>query len=308
MISTTLQDRLYRARVSLDGLSVGDALGGFFEGTSYQRLSVFVKERRPPEGHWRFTDDTMMALSIYEILAKHGEIDQDALAASYGEHYELGRGYGPAMHRLLPQIKRGKGWRTASSALFSGQGSFGNGGAMRVAPLGAYFADDLNKVIEQARLATEITHAHPEGIIGATAVALGAAYACCLKAANERPSRTEFINLILPHLPDSDVKSGIKRAAEIQSTEIVHVVGMIGNGSQISAQDTVPFVLFCAGEWLDNYEEAIWQTASGGGDVDTTCAMVGGIVASYTGREAIPQAWLNSREPLPKWAIEGNDL
>jgi ADP-ribosylglycohydrolase len=82
------------------------------------------------------------------------------------------------------------------------------------------------------------------------------------------------------------------------------VVSMIGNGLRISAQDTVPFVLFCAGEWLDNYEEAIWKTMSGGGDVDTTCAMVGAIVACYTGLEGIPKQWLVQREKLPQWIEE----
>jgi len=81
-------------------------------------------------------------------------------------------------------------------------------------------------------------------------------------------------------------------------------VSALGNGSAISAQDTVPFVLWCAGECLDNYEEAIWLTASGGGDVDTTCAMVGGIVTTYTGIEGIPAEWIQAREPLPAWAIE----
>jgi ADP-ribosylglycohydrolase len=57
--------------------------------------------------------------------------------------------------------------------------------------------------------------------------------------------------------------------------------------------------LFCAGAHLDNYEEAIWMTVSGLGDRDTTCAIVGGIVATYTGADAIPSDWLDSREPLP---------
>ena len=84
------------------------------------------------------------------------------------------------------------------------------------------------------------------------------------------------------------------------------VVGKIGNGSGISAQDTVPYVLWCACESLANYEESIWLTASGGGDVDTTCAMVGGIVATYSGVEGIPADWIQAREPLPDWALTGS--
>jgi ADP-ribosylglycohydrolase len=299
---TIHDERLARARLSLEGLSVADALGGFLEGSNRTKTSIIWKERRVPEIEWHFTDDTNMALSIYAILRRHGKIEQDELAKHFAKQFEPGRGYGPGARRLLSRMQIGEDWREVAPAMFSG-GSYGNGGAMRVAPLGAYFADDMDAVIENAKLSAEITHAHPEGIAGAITVAVAAAVASNIR--NEaKPSRHDFIDKVLPHIPDSEVKSGVKRARDIQSTEIEHVVGMIGNGSLISAQDTVPFVLFCAAEWLDNYEEAIWQTMSGGGDVDTTCAMVGGIVALYTGYDSIPKKWIGHREKLPDWAFE----
>ena len=64
-----------------------------------------------------------------------------------------------------------------------------------------------------------------------------------------------------------------------------------------------PFALWCAAQHLDSYEEALWLTASGLGDIDTTCAMVGGIVALSTGTECIPRAWRAAREPLPSWPL-----
>jgi ADP-ribosylglycohydrolase len=69
----------------------------------------------------------------------------------------------------------------------------------------------------------------------------------------------------------------------------------------------VPFVLWCAAQSLDDYEEALWLTVAGLGDRDTTCAMVGGIVSCYTGVDAIPAAWRASREPLPDWPFEESD-
>lgn len=88
------------------------------------------------------------------------------------------------------------------------------------------------------------------------------------------------------------------------STTVEHAAAMLGNGYQITAQDTVPFVVWCAGEYLDDFESALWNTASALGDRDTTCAMVGGIVATYTGTERIPAEWIAHREPLPRWAFE----
>jgi ADP-ribosylglycohydrolase len=52
----------------------------------------------------------------------------------------------------------------------------------------------------------------------------------------------------------------------------------------------------------NDYEAALWATAAGLGDVDTTCAITGGIVAARTGIDAAPALWLNLREPLPDWA------
>lgn len=294
-------ERLALARLSLDGLSVGDAFGDRFFMHA-DTAHALIKARALPKGPWEFTDDTNMALSIYEVLRKHGEVNQRELAASFARRYDPGRGYGPAMHRLLAQIAAGEHWQTAAAGLFDGMGSYGNGAAMRVAPIGAYFADDLSKAAAQAQRSAEITHAHPEGIAGAVAVAIAAAFAVRLKA--ERvPGRADFLDAILPYVPDSEVRSGIVRARDIRSRTVDHVIGMIGNGYRISAQDTVPFTLWCAGESLADFENAMWLTASGLGDVDTNCAIVGSIVALYVGNAGIPLSWLNEREPLPSWAF-----
>ena len=300
-LSANPADRLSRARESLEGLSVGDGFGEQFFHV-FNALN-FVVHRALPLEQWFFTDDTNMALSIYAILRQCEKVDQDKLAVSFGKHYHPERGYGPAMHRLLAWINNGLPWRVVSSKQFDGQGSYGNGGAMRAAPLGAYFADDLDQVVEQARLAAEITHAHPEGIAGGIAVSVAAAVAARLRG-ESTPSRRDFIDLILPHVPDSVVREKIRHARELApSASLELAIAALGNGSQISAQDTVGFCLWCAGEQLAHYEEALWLTARAMGDVDTTCAIVGGIVAAYTGSESIPPAWVAAREPLPEWAF-----
>lgn len=68
--------------------------------------------------------------------------------------------------------------------------------------------------------------------------------------------------------------------------------------------DTVPFVLWCVGQYLRSYEQAIQQTLRAGGDLDTTCAMVGGIVVLFGGTESIPLPWRTAREPLPGWPFQ----
>jgi ADP-ribosylglycohydrolase len=75
-------------------------------------------------------------------------------------------------------------------------------------------------------------------------------------------------------------------------------VNALGSGSQVLSLDTVPFALWCVAQQPDDYEEALWRTVSGLGDRDTTCAMVGGIVALITERAGLPPRWLAAREPL----------
>jgi ADP-ribosylglycohydrolase len=310
MSQTPREERLIRARSSLEGLSVGDAFGErwFFSRSGNTTPFTVIQDRTLPPRPWEFTDDTNMALSIVSILRQHDGIDQDGLARNFGKHFEISRGYGPAMYSLLPRLRAGYPWKREARTLFSGQGSFGNGAAMRVAPLGAYFADDMDSAVEHARRSAEITHAHAEGIAGAVAVAVAAAWAARLSTSKARPTRQEFIDMILPLVPDGMVCEKIRHARElIPGTTVRLAIAALGNGSGISAQDTVPFTLWCAGEHLDNYEEALWLTVSGGGDIDTNCAIVGGIVASYTGIEGIPREWLQCREPLPDWPFHEMD-
>jgi ADP-ribosylglycohydrolase len=293
--------RLARARLSLGGLSIGDSFGErFFVHPDV--VGNLIALRALPASPWRYTDDTEMALSIVATLRRHGEIDQDALACSFAERYDPSRGYGPAMHGLLRRVRGGEPWQAVAPSLFAGQGSYGNGAAMRVAPLGAYFADDLDLVVAQARRSAEVTHAHPEAIAGAIAVAAAAAWRIGQGAA---PSVARLIDLVLPYVPESEVQSRLRRARDISPGAPPQTAGaMLGNGSAISAQDTVPFTLWCAASYLTDYEAALWATASALGDVDTNCAIVGGIVAAAVGESNIPDEWRQSREPLPNWPFD----
>src|SRR4051812_16229347 len=174
---TDLMDALRRTRLSLDGLSVGDAFGERFFGSPHEVLQR-ISRRELPDPTWTYTDDTEMALSIVEILKEHGRIEQDLLAACFARRMQFNRGYAQGTYGVLCGVKDGLDWRSLTQTSFRGKGSFGNGAAMRVAPLGAFFADrPIDVVCDQARLSAEVTHSHPEGIAGAIAVAVAAALA-----------------------------------------------------------------------------------------------------------------------------------
>ncbi len=290
-------ERVERALLSLEGLSVGDAFGELFILHCLKKGQVLTREQLPV-GPWAYTDDTEMALSIVSILMRYGEVEQDALVESFVRNFNCMRDYGGAMVGAIPHVRDGVPWRIVFPSLFNGKGSFGNGAAMRVAPLGAYFADNISELVINARKSAEVTHTHAEGIAGAIAVAVAAATAYNSRA--HRPTPEDFIEQILPHVPPSVTREGIERAHSLpESMSSAEVSRILGSGYRVSSQDTVPFAIWCAAHYMDNYERALWETARVGGDADTTCAMVGGIVVLSTGRDGIPQEWLMRREPLP---------
>lgn len=285
-----MSEELAKAKQSLEGLATGDAFGELFFSLSPYATSP----SELPNWTWRWTDDTHMALSVVEVLKNHGHIDQDALAQTFARRYqeEPYRGYGGGAKRLLHQISLGADWREASPALFGG-GSYGNGAAMRVAPIGGYFSKDLQRAVQEAKLSAMVTHAHPEGQAGAIAVAVAAAIA----AASPHPRGRDFLLEVLKFVPDSITRQRLQTALDIPADELYHAVQVLGSGSEVTAQDTVPFCLWVAAHHMDNFEDALWTTAKGMGDCDTTCAIVGGVVALSASE--IPADWLKHREPIP---------
>lgn len=313
--------RLARARTALEGLSVGDALGETC--FRYENLEAIIEDpRATPRGPWPWTDDTAMALSIFEVLEEHGRIEQDLLARRFAARFKAQpwRGYGAGAFRLLGNVAGGGDWRIAAEMIFPG-GSFGNGSAMRIAPVAAYFAeDDYTVIAEQARLSAMVTHTHPEGIAGGIAAAIAGAYAW--KHRNTRSdaaTKRGLFDAVLAHTPQSEVREKIERALALAfeppsepevrlfshgmttrslDASMVPVIQELGNGSRISCQDTVPFCVWAAARHLDDYQSAIQTTIRVGGDIDTNCAIVGGIVSLAVGREGIPRDWLADREEL----------
>lgn len=287
---------LERALLSLEGLAVGDAFG--------RSLG------KPPEPGrlWPWTDDTAMALGVVEVLKRRGRIDQDDLARTFASRYaaEPDRGYGPRTVDCLQRIGAGEHWGTANRkkrpwldrvlGRTDAEGSLGNGAAMRAAPLGAYFAHDVLYLVREAAASAEVTHAHPEGVEGALAVALAAGL---LATGCKGPE-------LLPRVIENNALSGkvlhgIRGANThlLMGTPFPEVVRDLGNGVPITAERTVPLALYLASTHAQDYRAALMAVLEAGGDVDTLGAIVGGLVVLSAGRESIPPEWRHWTEPLP---------
>jgi ADP-ribosylglycohydrolase len=165
----------------------------------------------------------------------------------------------------------------------------GNGAAMRSAPIGAYFFDDLPRVVVEARRSASITHAHIDGQAGAIAVAVMTALIA------QNTPKEKLLPATLEFVPPGTTRDAIVRAAALpSSTTNLQAAKALGSGQLVLSSDTVPFALWCAAQNL-SFTDSMWVTVEGLGDRDTTCAMVGGMIALRTEPST---SWLTSRESL----------
>ena len=171
------------------GLALGDATGAPREGGVPER-AAWLLLGRTLDGRQRWTDDTQMTLARTEsLIARHG-LDLDDAARRMTQAYQWRRGYGPGAAKVLARIRRGMPWQQASRSVYP-DGSYGNGGAMRVTPLALWFAPDGPAAWQAARASAAITHAHAEAQWGADAVALAV---CTALRCSPNDSPVDFWN------------------------------------------------------------------------------------------------------------------
>lgn len=292
------KQRLELAKKSLKGISIGDAFGESFFGETDMIIDS-IENRKIPETSWEFTDDTVMAIAVYEQLENIGKIDQAKLATQFSINHlkDPNRGYGATARMILREIANGGDWETLSKEVFDGMGSMGNGASMRVSPIGAYYYDELDTVRKLAIESAKVTHSNEEAICGAIAVSIGTSIATRIRIEGLELIPEEYIQKIIDYLPETDTKSKIKKSLSIPySYHIETVKSILGNGSKIMTQDTVPYCIWCAANNLNNFEEGLWKAVSVLGDRDTICAIVGGILIMSTDEKSIPREWIDSVE------------
>jgi len=269
-------------RGSLLGLALGDALGAPFEGLPDGVIDGLVRSGvtldDPAEPTISYTDDTQMMIGLAEELAERDEVDEQALLARFAANYDPRRGYGAGMRRLLGAIRDGEARPGMALDLFPG-GSLGNGAAMRVAPVGICFADDLDRVAEQAGRSARPTHAHPVGIDGARLLALGVA----LAARGGLFVRRDFFGELARRAETDEFRWQIETAARLRASDSL---GPFGNGLEAHRSVTTALALFAASP--DDYPRAIRRAIAQGGDTDTLAAMAGALAGARLGIDAIP--------------------
>ncbi len=278
----------------LTGLAVGDALGGLFEAQSPERIrsrfsSSSALINHPTEEMW-YTDDTQMAIGLAESLIARGTIDEPHLCQAFVANYHPSRGYGRGARAVLDAMEDGRDHHAIAEKHFPG-GSYGNGGAMRVAPLGVFFHDDLDMVAEQARLSALPTHVHALGIEGTQLLALAAA----LATRSATFDGASFFDELMGRCKSVEYRERLTLARRVTKPD---ELPEIGNG--IEAIESVPTAIACFTLTPNSYVETITNAIFLGGDTDTIAAMAGAISGAYLGVDAIPASLVAKLEDSPK--------
>lgn len=287
----TLQQRFTGC---LLGLAIGDALGGKFEAQSAEairaRFSCIERIIGYPQEEIWYTDDTQMAIGVAEALVAKGEIVEEELCRAFVENYVPSRGYGRGARMVLEAMEAGCDHRSVAERYFPG-GSFGNGAAMRVAPVGLLFRDDRSRLWEQARLSALPTHVHPLGVEGAQLLALAVA----LATRQDPFDRAAFFGQLVSASVSAEYRGKLIEGARAETPD-----DLIALGNRIEALHSVPTAIASFALTPESYEETIGNVIFLGGDTDTLAAMAGALSGAYLGANRLPSPLVALLEKSPK--------
>jgi len=266
---------------SMLAAAVGDALGAPTEGWE------IVAGRKRIMG--RYTDDTHMMIGVAESLIEKKGFDREHMALCFMQNFyqEPWRGYGPGPPRVFRLIKEGESWDKAAKKLYQG-GSYGNGGAMRVAPVGLFYYDEPERLYQVACESSRITHAHPLGMEGAALQARAVALAV---NGGEKFYPGDFLQKLKDFVRSDVYKEKIDKINLLLSKkeDKARVVKELGNG--IEAFNSVPTAIYSFLSNVESLKKAVVYAISLGGDTDTIGAMTGAIAGAYHGVDEIPEEW-----------------
>lgn len=301
------QDLLWKFRGTLLGVAVGDALGAPFEGAAAVAPADLADLDRDP-GPLRYTDDTHMTLGLARSLIERPWFDGAHLAETFARNYnaEPWRGYGAGPPQIFRLLEQGVSWQEAGWQLFNGAGSFGNGAAMRVAPVALLEFSDLERVAWLARESGKLTHTHERALEGAVLQAV--AIATLVAQPFGLPlDRGAFLSTLRDCIRLPVYARKLDRVESLLGVEEpVRVVTELGNG--IAADEAVPAALFAFLQNSASFHAVVTCAIGLGGDTDTIASMAGALAGAYLSEAAIPARWRDAVEGAAELRVCADDL
>lgn len=284
---------------TLVGCAIGDALGNPFEMNAASEPSLVEWDGLFKAGgtFWKgeagqYTDDTLMSIALAKSLIQSNGFNPEDVAQEYLDWYKTGntRGIGTTTARAMVNLKMGAASNESGIVTgYDGLPASGNGTAMRVAPLGLVYRNDLVKLMEYATQDASFTHNSMEPKIGSVAVALAVAL-----LANRASNPQSVLWEICDVLSESVVLEKLKQAKFFleQGTNPASMAqeafATIGTSGYVP--ETVGAAFFCLGA-TNNFKDAVVMAVKAGGDTDTTAAIVGALAGTWYGLDGIPKEY-----------------
>ncbi len=288
-------------RGAILGCFLGDAFGSGFEGMSPDR-AVFHLSNLSKRFSRQYTDDTDMTLALAESIIRSDKVDPQDIAKQFSLHCDLTRGYAIGAIKSILALRAGLKWHQVARIVFE-NGSFGNGAAMRVSPVGLFYHHDLEGLQEAAIKQANITHIHPLGQWGA--VMQAAAVGLALNQNPREPFKKEEVTVQLKEVVWQGPIEYVKALNKIEemfgqgkTLQALEVVRSLGNG--VAAHLSVPSACYIAITYSPDFCDAIRAAISLGGDTDTIAGMVGAIVGAHIGEKGLPIEWIEQLEEGPR--------
>jgi poly(ADP-ribose) glycohydrolase ARH3 len=251
-------------------------------------------------GKGTYTDDTEMMIATAESLIASKGFDGKNMAQYFLNNFHSDRGYGPGTIKAFSLIKSGILWDSTGGMIFDG-GSFGNGAAMRIAPIGLFYYDDQRLLRRIAGDASRITHAHLLGMEGAILQSYTVSQAI-LMSEHDTFNIHQFLQKLIDFIiPEAEAyRTKLERAETLLTINADQgtVAEQLGHDS--TALNSVPTAIYCFLSHLDSFEEALVYAVGLGGDTDTIASMTGAISGAYHGKKCIPSRWMRDVENTDK--------
>eukprot|EP01125_Pyxidicula_operculata_P004483 TRINITY_DN1698_c0_g1_i1.p1 TRINITY_DN1698_c0_g1~~TRINITY_DN1698_c0_g1_i1.p1 ORF type:complete len:312 (+),score=33.46 TRINITY_DN1698_c0_g1_i1:253-1188(+) len=256
-----------------------------------------------------YTDDTNSTLALASSLLENNGLLPIHAAHQYGRFWQTGtkRGYPSSAQDVMKRVLEGEDIEKTGTSSFP-QGSYANGGAMRISPVGIAFRNADDETLHEAvRLAIISSHVHPEAIDGAW---LQAKAISMLSALTDPSQLTpdDFLTKMKECSRNDNMKKQIDVVKHLLSPEceklsLLQVIRSLGEDFQIRTVDAVGTAFYNLCKFWNDPEECIIHTVLMGGDADTTASIVGALCGALHGAKWIPFRWW---KPLEN-GIRGRD-
>ena len=241
-----------------------------------------------------------MVLGTAESLINCGKVKSKHLWERYLTNYTLDpwRGYGNGPTGLFAlvdemSLPHKKALKKINEVYFSGTGSYGNGGAMRINPVGLFFSG--KNIYKNVKKTVSLTHSHPVGIDGAAVLAEAVSIAKDLDPEIEF-DRLSYLDELIDFSRTDEIKDkmiSVKKLLENGSSE-KEAADIIGRTTAVS--ESMPMAVYSFLKNPDSFTECLFTAVLNGGDADTVGAMACGISGAYLGINGIPFDWAGKLE------------